>query len=258
MPDNTASNGVRFFEFEVFKHHTEIVNGVFTRRGGVSHAPFDSLNTSFSTGDDPESVSRNRQRIVQTLDAQSVPVYINQVHGDRTVEVDAGSWDNPFGPPAADGMVTAHPKRLLVIQVADCQSVMLYDPVKRVAANVHAGWRGSIRNIVGKCIEHMASRFGTRPKDLLAGVGPSLGPCCAEFVNFENEIPPRLHGYRTEKEGVFFDFRKMSADHMVQKGVKAANIELMDFCTKCRPDLFYSYRRDKVTGRFASAIGILN
>jgi copper oxidase (laccase) domain-containing protein len=104
----------------------------------------------------------------------------------------------------------------------------------------------------------MTSRFGTRPKDIAAGVGPSLGPCCAEFINYEKEIPLHLHMYRTEKDGVLFDFRKMSADQMVQKGVMAANIELMDICTRCRPDLFFSYRRERVTGRFATAIGIVN
>lgn len=257
MQDKTGPNGVRFFEFEVFNHHPEIVHGVFTRRDGVSLSPFDSMNTSFSTGDDPDRVAQNRQRIRESLDAQSVPVYINQVHGDRTVVVDNAS-DGGNRPPEADGMVTACPKRLLVIQVADCQAVMMFDPEKRVAANVHAGWRGSIQNIVGKCIEFMAVRFGTRPKDILAGIGPSLGPCCAEFIHYEKEIPAHLHGYKTETGGVLFDFRKMSADQMVQKGVKAAHIELMDICTRCRPDLFYSYRRERLTGRFASAIGILN
>ena len=258
MPDKKAANGVRLFEFEVFKRHPEIVHGVFTRRGGVSRVPFDSLNVSFSTGDDPDHVIENRSRIRQTLDAESVPVYINQVHGDRTVEVDAAFDRGGNRPPEADAMMTGQPQRLLVIQVADCQSVMLYDPVKKAAANVHAGWRGSIQNIVGKCIDRMAARFQTRPKDIIAGVGPSLGPCCAEFINYEKEIPLHLHTYRTQKDGVLFDFRKMSADQMVQKGVRAANIELMDICTKCRPDLFFSYRRERVTGRFASAIGILN
>ncbi|MFO7753549.1 MAG: peptidoglycan editing factor PgeF [Desulfobacteraceae bacterium] len=257
MPDETVSNGIRFFEFEVLKRYPEIVHGVFTRQGGVSITPFDSLNVSFSAGDVPERVTENRARIQHALDSDSVPVYIRQVHGDRTVEVDAGANDGGSGPPEADGMVTDRLQRLLVIQVADCQSVLMFDPEKKAAANVHSGWRGSVCNIIGKCIDFMAARFGTRPKDIVAGVGPSLGPCCAEFINFQREIPVHLHGYRTEREGVFFDFRKMSADQMVQKGVKAANIELMDICTKCRPDLFYSYRRDRVTGRFASAIGIV-
>lgn len=258
MQDKTAPNGVRFFEFQVFKRHPEIVHGVFTRRGGVSLPPFDSLNTSFSTGDDPDRVAQNRQMIREILDVDSMPVYINQVHGDRAVEVDGAFDSSENRPPEADAVVTRHPHMLLVIQVADCQPVMMFDPEKRVAANVHAGWRGSIQNIVGKCIEYMAARFGTRPKDILAGIGPSLGPCCAEFIHYEKEIPAHLHGYKTETDGVLFDFRKMSADQMVQKGVKAAHIELMDICTRCRPDLFYSYRRERLTGRFASAIGILN
>ena len=258
MQDKTVYNGIRFFEFEVFRQHPEIVHGVFTRRGGVSRFPFDSLNISFSTGDNPDRVAQNRQKIREILDPKSVPVYINQVHGDRTVEVDAGFGEGGNKPPEADAMITDQLRKLLVVQVADCQSVILFDPENRVVANVHAGWRGSIQNIAGKCIEHMAARFGTRPKDIVAGVGPSLGPCCAEFIHYEKEIPPHLHGYRTAKDGVLFDFRKMSADQMVQKGVKAAHIELMDICTKCRPDLFYSYRRERVTGRFASVIGILN
>ena len=144
----------------------------------------------------------------------------------------------------------------LVIQVADCQAVMLYDPEKKVIANVHSGWRGSVKNIIGKCVDKMILEFGCQPGNIMAGISPSLGPCWSEFVNYKDEIPKKLWKYKIEGKD-YFNFWEMSSDQLIDKGVKKGHIENMEICTKCRTDLFYSFRGEKTTGRFACVISMI-
>ncbi len=158
-------------------------------------------------------------------------------------------------PPSADGIVTDIPGVLLFIQVADCQPVMLYDSVNKVIANIHSGWRGSLQNIVGAGVDAMKREFGSDPALILAGIGPSLGPCCSEFLNYESEIPENFLIYRQRKN--YFDFWQMTIDQLMEKGLRSENIELSRICTKCSHNSFFSYRYKKTTGRFASVIGMV-
>jgi hypothetical protein len=100
----------------------------------------------------------------------------------------------------------------------------------------------------------MDERFGCDPGDLRVGVGPSLGPCCAEFINYREEIPPGLWAYR--RDSARFDFWAMSRDQLVRAGVREDRIQVSGLCTKCRTDLFFSYRAERSTGRFAAVIGL--
>ena len=125
---------------------------------------------------------------------------------------------------------------------------------KKVIANVHSGWRGSICNIAGKCVELMAREYGCRPQDILAGISPSLGPCCAEFIHYKTEIPRSFWKYRVKEN--HFDFWKMSFDQLREAGLRFENIEISDMCTRCNPHLFFSYRHSNTTGRFAAVIGL--
>jgi hypothetical protein len=133
--------------------------------------------------------------------------------------------------------------------------VLLFDPIRGAVANIHSGWRGSIDNIIGETVKEMRLRFGCRPRDLMAGIGPSLGPCCAEFLNFRREIPAALWRYRIN--ATHFDFWAMSRDQLLGAGLKEGHIEQSRLCTRCRTDLFFSYRAAKETGRFASVIGLI-
>ena len=151
-------------------------------------------------------------------------------------------------------MITDLPGRHLVIQTADCQAVMLYDPRRRVAANVHVGWRGSAANIIGHTVARMVAGFGCRPTDMLAGIGPSLGPCCAEFKNYRREIPSEYWRYR--HAGDLFDFWALSRDQLTAAGVPPAGIHVSGLCTRCETGRFFSYRAEKRTGRLAAVIGL--
>jgi YfiH family protein len=151
-------------------------------------------------------------------------------------------------------MVTDQTEKYLVIQVADCQSVLMYEPTRQVVANVHCGWRGSIHNIIGRSVDVMIQNFGCRPGDIRVGIGPSLGPCCAEFINYKAEIPKELWGYRDSNNR--FDFWAISTEQLMKTGVLEKNIESSQLCTHCHTEEFFSYRAEKTTGRFAAVIGL--
>jgi len=123
-----------------------------------------------------------------------------------------------------------------------------------VVANVHCGWRGQVQNILGDTVRLLQSRFGTRPADLYAAVGPSLGPCCAEFRNFRREFPPALWTYQVRP--TYFDLWRLSRDQLAEAGLLPARLDLAGLCTRCGADEFYSYRRDKVTGRQGAIIAL--
>ena len=232
------------------------VHGIFTRQGGVSKAPFDALNVGLGLGDLPDAVSVNRRRVTACLGVDKL-LFINQVHGDRILVVRDryGKMGGGREHASGDAMITDVPGIGLAIQVADCQAVVLYDPERCVVANIHSGWRGSTINIIGRTVETMTAEFGCDPVSLLAGVSPSLGPCCAEFVKYRQEIPEKYWPHKVTEN--HFDFWAISRDQMVKAGIPHANIEIAGCCTRCNPERFFSYRAERVTGRFVVAAGLL-
>lgn len=248
-----SKTGVPYYQFGAFREFDFLRHGVFTRQGGVSPPPFDSLNVGRAVGDPAMHVAENRGIISQVMGGTGM-VFLHQVHGSDVFVVEGTADETAADPVKADAMITDVPGHCLIIQVADCQAVLMVDPERRVVANVHAGWRGSIQNILGKTVQAMAARFGCRPGDIHAGIGPSLGPCCAEFVNYPTEIPERLWQYR--RKGMMFDFWAVSRDQLMGAGLLRESISIGGMCTRCRQDLFFSYRRQKKTGRFAAVIGL--
>lgn len=244
-------NEVKGFEFSLLGRAPGLVHRVFSRKGGVSREPYDSLNMGKNSGDDPRAIRENRRRILDSIGMKEA-LYLNQVHGSDILVLKNGKLEDEEGEArlTADGVVTDIPGLALVIQVADCQAVLLHDPERRVLANVHSGWRGSVQNIIGKCVDVMKEEFGSDPKNILAGISPSLGPCCAEFTNYKDEIPEPLWKYRLPDRD-YFDFWALSRDQLLEKGIPGNQIENMELCTRCRTDLFFSYRAHRVTGRFA-------
>ncbi len=251
------NNGASFFQFPHLKAFADVQHAIFTRLGGYSRAPYRGLNVSFGQKDDPVNVKQNRDLVADCLSDCEL-VFVTQRHGTDVVVIEQKTIvykeGETGGAPAGDAIVTNSPQRLLVVQVADCQSILFFDPVGRVAANAHCGWRGNIKNIIQKTIAVMTNRFGTHAGDIRAGIGPSLGPCCAEFVNYKTEIPEKFWKYKTDTH--HFDLWSLSLDQLCAAGVMRENICMSGICTRCRSDLFYSYRGEGVTGRFAVAIGL--
>jgi YfiH family protein len=250
-------NGVSFYQFPNLSGLADVWHGVFTRNSGHSKGAFRSLNISFGVGDDDINVDLNREMITQCVPGKEI-VYLKQVHGTDILtfpQSDRAADRKKKRPYMADGMITDIPGKFLLTQVADCQSVLLYDPARRVVANVHSGWRGSIENIIGRTIQAMKNEFSCTASHIVAGIGPSLGPCCAEFIHYRNEIPSKFWSYK--KDADHFDFWSISRDQLSDSGVLPKNIYSSNVCTKCNTDVFYSYRGEVTTGRFAAVIGLL-
>ncbi|MFY9941857.1 MAG: polyphenol oxidase family protein [Desulfobacterales bacterium] len=246
-----------FFQFPHLAQQPEIRHALFTRLGGCSRGACRGLNVGIDCGEDRAAVDANRQLLVRAVGGGQL-VGLRQTHGTgiwgfTRDDPDHRSLQEPA--PLADGAVTDVPGRLLLIQVADCQSVMLYDPRRRVVANLHCGWRGSVANILGRAVGVMQARFGCHPETLMAGIGPSLGPCCAEFVHYRSEIPEKFWGYRIGRN--HFDFWAISRDQLRAAGLLEARIACSQMCTRCNPHLFFSYRHARDTGRFATVIGLV-
>ncbi|MFO7884258.1 MAG: peptidoglycan editing factor PgeF [Desulfobacteraceae bacterium] len=248
---------IKTVEFRRLKDDSGLCHGVFTRKGGVSLPPFDSLNVGLGLGDGDPLVLKNRRLVSHHMNASN-SLYLNQIHGrDILVLKKEDQYENyrlTRDRLTADGVITDISGLLLVIQTADCQAVLLYDPVKRVIGNIHSGWRGSAADIIGNAVDRMKDEFGCDPGDITAGIGPSLGPCCAEFLNYREELPEAFWKYRTDRSSHYFNFWEISCDQLKEKGVKPENIEVSGLCTKCSSHDFFSHRKEKPTGRFATAI----
>jgi YfiH family protein len=246
--------GIAVYRFRNLSAFPEIRHGMTDRHGGSSAPPYDSLNMARSVGDRSDRVAANRQRLWAQF-ATLEPVLLRQVHSRTVAVLDgrASTIDEGLAG-EADAVVTDQRGRLLTILVADCQAVMLYDPGRKVIANIHSGWRGSIADIIGRTVALMTERFACRPAEIVAGIGPSLGPCCAEFVNYREEIPEALWSYRVSPH--HFDFWALSRDQLVRAGLRPEHIETGGICTRCRSDLFFSYRAAHRTGRMAAVIGM--
>lgn len=236
---------IEWLEFELFADEKEFVHGVFLRHGGVSLGPFATLNAGGETGDTPENVEENRRRLTMAL---SIPTYVSchQVHGNEVLLITEKS--QAIG--ECDGLMTQQTDLGLMIKHADCQAAIFYDPVRKAFANVHAGWRGNVKNIYRVTIEKMAQVFGSKPRDLLVGISPSLGPKHAEFKNYRSEFPEEFWGFQVKPD--YFDLWEVAREQLQSSGILPHHIQIAGLCTYDNPSDYFSYRRDKVTGRHAT------
>lgn len=242
-------------------YHFESLNlpglqhAIFTRLGGVSQGPFATLNVGNSVGDDEAAVAENHARIFAHLGLGSQQVTSpHQVHGNHVALVTGHDAGRQI--PNTDGLLTATPGVALLLRFADCQPILLYDPVRHALALVHAGWRGVAQGIARRAVEAMKAAFGTDPQQLLAGLGPAIGPCCytvghnvAAAMGYA--LPDWTQVMSAESEDVWrLDLSAANAQQLRAEGV--SSIEQAGICTHCRLDEFYSHRGDNgQTGRFA-------
>jgi len=240
---------VTCFRFPGLSLNQQLIHGVFTRIGGLSDPPYNGLNTSYTVGDSAENVNENLSRIKKAVKAGHL-IFVDQVHGDSVFIIRRDHLDTQGEIPSADAMITDISGVALMIKQADCQGVIIFDPERSVVANVHCGWRGNVRNILGRVVARMNHEFECRPSDLVAAIGPSLGPCCAEFVTHEEIFPESFRRFMVREN--YFDLWAVSCGQLVEAGLKEENIEVSGICTRCRTDLFYSYRAEGKTGRFAT------
>ncbi len=240
-----------YLQYPFFSQYHHLKHGTFTRHGGVSPSPYNSLNTSDNVGDLRENVVKNLSTIKHSMGARRI-LTTRQTHGTHVLIVHEEVLEAFDDSRQADAMITHMRGVALMIKQADCQAVILFDPEKNVIANVHCGWRGNVKNILGRVVAMMEQHFGCAREDLLAAIGPSLGPCCAEFIAHEDIFPPGFRDFRVSD--TLFDLWRLSSHQRVTAGVNPSNITGSKICTRCHTDLFFSYRGEGVTGRFGTVV----
>jgi polyphenol oxidase len=214
-------------------------------------APYsDRLIQGFTTkamgslaGDDP-SYEDQLNKLERSVGLR--PSFAIQIHSDQVIKIDQA----PKVRPQADGFMTNRKELAIGVKTADCLGVLLFDPVQNAIAAVHSGWRGAAQDIVAKAVYKMESEFDSKPSDLLAAIGPSIGPCCLEFTDPKKELPKVMHPFVTKR---YMDLWGYTVHRLAEAGVK--NIELKAECTKCHPDRYFSHRNGD-TGRMAVFIGL--
>lgn len=237
-------------------------HGFSTRLGGVSPAPYESLNVGLSSGDDPGRVRENRRRFGAAAGFSRPWISAHQVHG---AEVAIVGGDGLCDREHADAVVTTLPGQPIGVYVADCTPVLLADRRGRAIAAIHAGWRGTVAGVVPAAIEALRRLAGVEPEDLCAAIGPAARRCCYEVghevVEALEQIDPGPS--RDDREGWLaqgprrehVDLPVMVRRQLRSAGLLAENIHASGLCTLCRPDLFFSYRRDgAISGRMVAVV----
>ena len=224
-----------------------------TRYGGVSEGPLFSLNLGTHRGDDPRNVQKNYDILCGAIgvDPGSL-VFARQVHSDvvfRAGRENCGEGLLRPVPEVRDALITNEPEVALVVFSADCAPVLLYDPVQKAIGAAHSGWRGTAQDIAARTVQAMQERFGCRPADIRAAIGPSIGPCCFET---DGDVPEAMcatfgeaawQAITRRGEKFFVDNRALIRLGLLRAGVPENQMDLSADCTACQPERFWSHRR---------------
>ena len=297
-----------YMQFDQYGQFPGLVHGIFTREGGYSQAPYHSLNVSLSSGNERfEDAVRNRFLALQCLDIAAYPcATMWMIHSARVLTLDGQDWpdwheewphriyelDALGYPPGTqmqwtfkprtqgDAVITRKRGVALTLSTADCAPLLFFDPVTSAIGVAHAGWRGTARGIAAATVAAMSEQFGSHPADILAGIGPCIGPCCYEvsddvqqfflgqrdFAELPTEEPYRQLVAESvvfemvqlpEKESLRLNIWETNRKQLLLAGVTPEHIELPDVCTSCAKERFFSHRADKgLTGRFPAILAL--
>lgn len=223
--------------------------GTSLRNGGVSQGNYASLNLAAHVGDDAAAVATNRQAFGDRHALPSTPVWLEQVHGDRVIELDEKTPDVM----QTDGSVTRQRYTVCAVLTADCVPVILSDKQGTRVAAIHAGWRGTCKGIIDRAIDCFPE-----PDQLLVWIGPCISK---DYYEVGRDVISACMKYREDSQQAFeqtdathwqFDLKQLIKLILTSSGV--ARVYDSGLCTYAQPELFYSYRRDGATGRTASLI----
>ena len=263
-------DSLRIWFFENLLRCEGISHFVSTRVGGHSSMPCNSLNLGFNLRDDAEKVLKNRKVLAEALGIPAASLTTaKQIH-DCHVKIvteelrGKGAFDYTGAINATDALVTDAADICLTVLLADCVPILLYDPAKRVVGVVHAGWNGTLRLIAQETVMVFRKHFGSSSQDILAGIGPSIGPCCFQVGP---EVSCQVKDiFGTEQDYIrnksadgrgYLDLWTANMKQLVGAGIPEENIELAKVCTCDHVDLFFSHRCEKGrTGRFGAGIAI--
>lgn len=258
MPDQERSE-LRVFKFSSFPTD-DLVHGLFTRQGGVSRAPWATLNVGGNVGDEVQHVAENRRRILHHLARPLDSTFdVWQVHGAQILHAEHPRTGPPY--PRADGVITDNPAVTLVLRFADCVPLLLFDAKRLAIGLVHAGWKGTVLQAARRAVEAMERAFGSSPRDIVAGIGPAIAghhyPVGPEVETaFRDSFGDGASSFLQAKNGeVHLDLPGANGKLLRRAGV--SHIERSRICTACDLTNWFSHRGENGrTGRFAAVVAL--
>ena len=230
-----------------------VTAGISLRTGGVSHAPYASLNLAEHVGDDPSAVATNRKILFQQTGLKNLR-YCRQVHGNSVMGVNPTTEASLDNLPEADALISACRGIALGIYTADCIPIFILDIETPAIGIAHAGWRGTFARIAVNTLTQMKTRFGTVVENCRIHLGPSIQKCCYTvspelLTQFAERFGSTVH------DGTNLSLQAANVNQLVEAGLSAISISISPLCTACRTDLFYSHRAENgQTGRMLSYI----
>ncbi len=272
-----SKQNVPYLNFQSFLDMPFVYHAFSTKRGGVSTDIFESMNLSFGRGDSDNNVIRNFEILCNALQIDiKTLVFSSQTHTSNILTVtkaDCGkgifylrTWED------MDGLVTCDENVTLITHYADCVPLFFTDKVKKIVGVAHAGWKGTVLGISSCMIKKMKTEFGADAKDIIVGIGPSIGKCCFEVdektANEFYKLPDYMIKDAINKRHDFNDpmitkydinLQKVNMQQLLAEGVLPENIEDADICTKCNSDYLFSHRATAGNrGGMVALIGLHN
>ena len=259
MPSLKPRGDLSIFQFECFD--ADLLQAVFSRHGGVSPEPWSSLNLGGTVGDEPERVRENRQLAFAAMGRDPLSLFdVWQVHGVEVAIAEA-PLPSQSKHQQADVILTDKPGVTLLMRFADCVPILLHDPIRKVVGIAHAGWMGTVRGTVRCAVEAMHVQYGCSPKNILSGIGPSIGPDHYEVGTdvarqVEQAFGKDASGLLARRDG-HQTLDLWSANRLLLENAGVRKIEVSGLCTACSTVDWYSHRAEKGrTGRFGAMIGL--
>jgi len=251
-----------FFTFSHFKRSPSLLHTVTTKQHDHPY----TFSLALHTGDPTESILSNRNKLSSLLnnDEQLHFIVANQTHSDNIKIIttkETKGWEGLYDAiEDCDALITGLKGVVLNVLTADCVPVLLYDEQKQVVAAIHAGWKGTKAQIVSKTVQMMREAYGCDPKDIIAGVAPSIGRCCYEVgEEVAEHFFDTPEGFHAKGDKYMLDLPYINKKQLLDAGVSEENIEMSHTCTACDVERFFSYRKEQgCSGRFMSMIGMKN
>jgi len=249
-----------FYRFTHFQNYPSLLHAVSQKSTAF---PF-AFSLALHTGEDPKEIVCNRTLLSETLGSENSLHYVvaNQTHSDNIkiiTKIENRGWGKSEDAiEDCDALITNLEDIVLTILTADCVPILLYDKEKKVVAAVHAGWKGTKADIVGKTVQKMKHVFGCEGKNIIAGIAPSIGACCyevgEEVAKHFFHLPESV---RKKDDKYMLDLPKINQHQLLKAGLTDKNIEMSAVCTACNVTHYFSYRKEKgCSGRFMSMIGL--
>ena len=239
----------------IFSNFEELIAAESTRHGGVSKAPYHSLNLGGSTQDAPENVLENNKRFFSALNIPLETVAkSHQVHGTEILNVTQPGRYEGF-----DALISNVRGVQLAVTIADCTPILIYDPIEKAVAAIHAGWRGTVGEIVYKTVKALEHTFGCQAANCIAYIGTCIDACSFEVnEDVAQHFVDQFKTWDAEKQKFFVDLKRANHEQLVRAGLQSENIEVSAYSTVLHNEDYFSYRHENgLTGRMLATIGIM-